>query len=166
MNLSLKSIERIFAEINQQFNPNFNITQYYNQRIRLIALLIANENLNFQPKTEMRYINDLNLRLNQTLALVSSGLSNSGIGELLNINSKTVESRLSQLFDHFNIDTKGELSENPRVLLFVSAYCRGHSNKNKIKKLFKETSGINLEEILKDPNSFLNDLDYEHKTIG
>jgi hypothetical protein len=104
--------------------------------------------------------------LNKTLILSCIGFSNKAIASFFDLSEKAIELRFSQLFDYFNVDTKNQTEVNPRVSLFISAYCRGNIKKNQIQRLFKESSVERLDYIFDHPNLFLNSLQEEYKFIG
>jgi DNA-binding NarL/FixJ family response regulator len=127
LEISVKSVERILAELNKKLNKSNEYKNFYklfNPRVKLLSSLIALDLIDFKPEVELRYIDNLDLKLSQVLALMAIGFANKKIAELLGINEKTVELRLTQLFDYFNIDTKNQSIENPRISLFISALCR------------------------------------------
>jgi DNA-binding NarL/FixJ family response regulator len=165
LDLSLKSVERMFCEMNHKFSDPLDLAQqqHYNQRIRLLLNLLANDYIDYQPENPMRLIQDLGSRLDETLSLACCGLSNTGIAKILSINNKTVESRFSQLFDYFNIDTKVDNNDNPRTVLFISAYCRGNTNKIKLKRFYILTQWNNLSS---DPMAVIESLRLTKRTIG
>ncbi len=158
----------MFSESNRKFShiEDDANQRYYNQRIRLVLNLLSTDYIDYQPENPMRLIKDLGPRLNETLLLACSGLSNRGIAKILGINNKTVESRFSQLFDYFNIDTKVENNDNPRMVLFISAYCRGNATKAQLKRLYKETYGDNLAAVFADTETFVHNLEINYKSIG
>jgi DNA-binding NarL/FixJ family response regulator len=94
------------------------------------------------------------------------GFSNKQIARTLNINEKTVELRLTQLFDYFNIDTKNQSFENPRISLFISAFCRANVTKSQIKRLHKETTAGRIEQTFLELKTFIETLEEQHKIIG
>jgi len=104
--------------------------------------------------------------LSKTLVLSCIGFSNKAIAKLFDLSEKAIELRFSQLFDYFNVDTKNQTQVNPRVSLFISAFCRGNIKKNQIQRLFKESSTERLDSIFEQPESFLSSLQEEYKFIG
>lgn len=163
LEIPVKTIERILNEINKKFD---NKSKAYNPRVRLIASLIYKEIIDFETETEPRFISDLNDNLYKTLVLSCIGFSNKAIANFFDLSEKAIELRFSQLFDYFNVDTKNQTQVNPRVSLFISAYCRGNIKRNQVQRLFKESSVERLENIFDNSNSFLNSLQEEYKFIG
>ncbi|MEY3370642.1 MAG: Bacterial regulatory protein luxR family [Cyanobacteriota bacterium] len=169
LEISVKSVERILAELNKKLNKSNEYKNFYklfNPRVKLLSSLIALDLIDFKPEVELRYIDNLDLKLSQVLALMAIGFANKKIAELLGINEKTVELRLTQLFDYFNIDTKNQSIENPRISLFISALCRSNISKAQIKRLHKETSAGRVENTILDLKNFISTLEEQHKVIG
>lgn len=163
LDIPVKTIERILNELNKKFE---NKSKIYNPRVRLLSSLVYKEVIDYSTDIEPRYISDLNDNLNKTLILSCIGFSNKAIARLFDLSEKAIELRFSQLFDYFNVDTKNQTQVNPRVSLFISAYCRGNIKKNQIQRLFKESSIERLDHIFDNPNMFLNSLQEEYKFIG
>lgn len=156
LGLSIKSVERILSEFNDRFGNRLQLEsadspKLFNPRTRLLTGFLAEEICEIRSKSSLRFIEELNDALKTTLLLSCTGFSNKGIANILRITEKAVELRFTQLFDYFGIDTKALAEENPRVNLFISAYCRGHIQKSQIKKLYRETQPERLEEILIKP---------------
>jgi len=169
LKVSVKTVERILCELNKKLsksNDFNNFHQLFNPRVRLLTSLVALDLIDFRPQAELRFIDNLDFKLSQVLVLMVVGFSNKKISELLSINEKTVELRLTQLFDYFNIDTKNQSFENPRIVLFISAYCRSNVTKSQIKRLFKETSAARVENTFLDTKTFISTLENQHKVIG
>ncbi len=168
VNLSVKSVERILSELNTKFNEirSNDLRKYFNPRLRLLTSLIASNFIDYEASPDLRQIRNLNQNLTRTLVLSNIGFSNKSIANLLNITEKTVELRFSQLFDYFNIDTKTASMKNPRVSLFISAYCRDNINKGQIKRLYRESKIEFLEDIFMKPDTFLENLEVDHRFIG
>lgn len=168
VNLSVKSVERILSELNTKFNEirSNDLRKYFNPRLRLLASLISNGALDYESEAGHKPVSALNENLTRTLILSCIGFSNKSISSLLNITEKTVELRFSQLFDYFNIDTKTASSKNPRVSLFISAYCRDNINKNQIKRLYRESKIEFLDSVFANQDDFLKTLEVDHRFIG
>jgi DNA-binding NarL/FixJ family response regulator len=169
LGVSTKTIERILSELNKKLsrsNDYKNFHDLFNPRIRLLVSLVSLDLIEFYTESELRFISNLDKKLNQTLILMTIGFSNKQIAKILDINEKTVELRLTQLFDYFNIDTKNQSFENPRVSLFISAYCRLHLVKPQLKRLYKETLAGRIELNFLETESFINTLEDQHKIIG
>lgn len=163
LNIPIKTIERILNELSKKTNNN---SKYFSPRIRLIASLISAELFDYNTDTKPRLIVEINENLKKTLILCCIGFSNKAIAKLFNLSEKAVELRFSQLFDYFNIDTKNQSIENPRVLLLISAYCRDNIKNTQLKRLFKETSIDRLDEIFANPKPFLEKLEEDFQFIG
>lgn len=169
LGVSIKSVERILAQLNKKLSRSTDYKSFhdfFNPRLRLLVSLLAQDLIDFHPETELRYIENLDQKLSQSLVLMAIGFSNKQIARTLGINEKTVELRLTQLFDYFNIDTKNQSSENPRVTLFISAYCRSNITKSQIKRLYKETTANRIEQTFMDLKTFVDTLEEQHKVIG
>lgn len=163
LDIPIKSIERILSEINKRFNHQ---ASCFNPRVRLLLMLVARDILDYQTKIQPRFIADLGKNLSNTMILSSVGFSNKTIASIFDLSEKAVELRFSQLFDYFNVDTKNQKELNPRILLFISAYCRRNLTKQQLTRLFKETSAERLESIFTNKTKFLLDLQSEYKFIG
>jgi len=163
LDIPIKTIERILNEINKKFD---NKSKAYNPRVRLLASFLYKDLLDFETESQPRFISDLNDNLNKTLILSCVGFSNKAIASFFDLSEKAIELRFSQLFDYFNVDTKNQTKVNPRISLFISAYCRGNIKKNQIQRLFKESSSERIDSIFDNPNYFLNGLQEEYKFIG
>lgn len=169
LEISVKSVERILSELNKKFSKSgdyANFHQLFNPRMRLLLSLIAGDIVDFDTEIALRYIDNLGPKLSETLNLVAVGLSNKSIGDFLSINEKTVELRLTQLFDYFNVDTKIQSYENPRVILLISAYCRGNLSKSQLKRLHRETLPGRIEVTMQDKPGFVSMLGVDYKIIG
>lgn len=171
LGLSIKSIERILNEINTKLNNKAgkefkDLEKLYNPRLRLIAGLLAGEICEIRSDAKLRLIENLSTALKQTLILSCIGFSNKAIAELFNVTEKAIELRFTQLFDYFGVDTKSLTIENPRINLFISAYCRNNINLQQIKRLYRETQFARLDEILIKPEAFLEGLEGEYRIIG
>lgn len=171
LKLSIKSVERMLSEFNTKLGNQIkreygDLRKVFNPRTRLLMTFIAEDICEITSNANPRFIEELNESLRDTLLLSCTGFSNKGIAEILGITEKAVELRFTQLFDYFGIDTKVLNEENPRVNLFIGAYCRGHIQKSQIKKLYRETQFDRLDEILVKPEKFLTGLHNIHKFIG
>jgi len=169
LGVSIKSVERILAELNKKLSKSSdykNFHELFNPRLRLLISLLAQDLIEFHPETELRYIENLDQKLSQSLVLMAIGFSNKQIARILSINEKTVELRLTQLFDYFNIDTKNQSFENPRVSLFISAFCRSNVTRSQIKRLYKETTAGRIEQTFLELKTFIETLEEQHKIIG
>jgi len=163
LDIPIKTIERILNELNKKF---FNKSKLYNPRVRLLVTCLNKGLIEYQSETELREIQGLNSNLNKTLILSCIGFSNKAIAQFFGLSEKAIELRFSQLFDYFNVDTKNQSAENPRISLFISAYLRKNINKTQLSRLFKETQVDRLEQILENPGLFLERLEDSHKFIG
>ena len=163
LSIPVKTIERILNELNKKFA---NKAKAYNPRVRLLACLIYKGILDISTEQEPRFISDLNENLSRTLALCCIGFSNKAIAEIFDLSEKAIELRFSQLFDYFNVDTKNQNLRNPRVSLFISAYCRGNIKKTQIQRLFKETMPERLDNVFDQPETFIKNLEAEYRYIG
>lgn len=171
LDISIKSVERILNQTNHKLGNKAgkefrDLEKLFNPRLRLLTSLITTEICEIHSDTSLRALDILNEALKQTLILSCIGFSNKAIAELFDISEKAVELRFTQLFDYFGVDTKSLKTENPRVNLFISAYCRGNINKAQIKRLYKETQFTRLDEILIKPKAFLQGLEGEYRIIG
>jgi DNA-binding NarL/FixJ family response regulator len=169
LGISIKSVERILAELNKKLSKSHDYKNFhgvFNPRLRLLVSLLALDLIDFYPESDLRHIENLDKKLNETLVLMTIGFSNKQIAHILNINEKTVELRLTQLFDYFNIDTKNQSFENPRISLFISAYCRSNITKSQIKRLYRETTASRIEQTFLDLKTFVATLEEQHKIIG
>ena len=163
LDIPIKTIERILNEINKKFD---NKSKAYNPRVRMLDSFLYKELLDIEIESQPRFVSDLNDNLNKTLILSCVGFSNKAIASFFDLSEKAIELRFSQLFDYFNVDTKNQTRVNPRISLFISAYCRGNIKKNQIQRLFKESSSERIDNIFDNPNFFLNGLQEEYKFIG
>jgi DNA-binding NarL/FixJ family response regulator len=163
LEIPVKTIERILNEVNKKSN---NKSQYFSPRIRLIVSLIAMDLFDYEADPKPRLIVELNDNLRKTLILCCMGFSNKAIAALFNLSEKAIELRFSQLFDYFNIDTKNQSVDNPRVFLYISAYCRDNFKNAQLKRLYKETQVDRLDEIFANPKPFLDKLEEEFKFVG
>jgi DNA-binding NarL/FixJ family response regulator len=161
--VSNKAIEKTLTELNKIFDVQ---SKFHSARVRLLISMIALDLVDYSAAQAPSPVSNLNESLVRTLFLVCAGLSNHTIAELLKISEKTVEQRLSQLFDYMGIETKSQELENPRVLLMISAYLKGNITKALIKKLHKETKLPRLERILSEPSHFISELDKPNRMIG
>jgi DNA-binding NarL/FixJ family response regulator len=161
--VSLKAIEQICTELNKIYETN---SRFYYPRLRIISSMIANDLLDYESQFEASPTQNLNEILTKTLFLVCTGLSNNCIAKLFSRSEKTIENRVSQLFDYLGIDGKNKESENPRVLLLINAYLRSNINKLQIKKLFRETRRERLERILEAPSHFIGNLEKTYNLVG
>jgi DNA-binding NarL/FixJ family response regulator len=161
--IPIKSVERILNSLVKKLKIDSKI---FNPRLRLLMLLINKNIIEYQSNNPLRNIDNLDAKSLNTLSLMCTGFSNKSIARLLEISDKTVELRLANLFDVFSIDTKDNKEKNSRVELFISAFLRGLFSSNKLKRLAKETSEINLENIFNDPKDFIANLNNDHKFIG
>jgi DNA-binding NarL/FixJ family response regulator len=169
--ISIKSVERIFSELNEKFGNkatqvDSDARKLFNPRLRLLTSLVAENICDINSPANLRLIEELSPQLRQTLILSCIGFSNKAIAELYGIGEKAIELRFSQLFDYFGVDTKSLAVENPRVSLFLSAYCRGNISKMQIKRLYRETQGEWLNGIMLDPHKFIAGLETSYKIIG
>ncbi len=128
--------------------------------------MIYKELIDYEVDTQPRFVSDLNDNLSKTLILSCIGFSNKSIARLFDLSEKAIELRFSQLFDYFNVDTKNQTQANPRVSLFISAYCRGNIKKNQIQRLFKESLMDRLEDLFDRSEHFINNLQAEYRFIG
>lgn len=162
-NISIKAVEGIFSELNKRFDtrdPN------YNSRIRIIAALIANQKAEYQSDIEYPEVKMLNETLQQTLLLTASGLSTKAIASLCQVSTKTVEQRLSQLYDYFGVDTRRQDAENPRVMLLVNALLKGNLRQEHLAKLVRQTARERLDRIINSPEYFLEAMLKPNNYIG
>jgi DNA-binding CsgD family transcriptional regulator len=159
--ITLKAVEQGFAELNKSFGTR---DELYNPRLRIVSSLIAEDLASFQCSTQCSEVPDLNDNLKQTLFLTVIGLSTQAIAKLLSLSAKTVEQRLSQLYDYFGIDTRS--AENPRVILLVTALLKGNIDSSQIKRLHRETSVDRLKRILLQPEYFVQKLTRPVQIIG
>ncbi len=171
LSISIKSVERILSELNDKFGnkskkEDSDLRKLFNPRLRLLASLIAESVCEIHCSASPRLIEELTPQLNQTLILSCIGFSNKAIAELYGIGEKAVELRFAQLFDYFGVDTKSLAEENPRVSLFISAYCRGNISKAQVKRLYRETHWQTLDEVLVKPDRFLAGLEITYKIVG
>ncbi len=170
-NISIKSVERILAELNNKLgnkttNTDTDLRKLFNPRVRLLSSLIAEDICDVYSPAKPRLIEELSEQLKQTLILSCVGFSNKAIADFYEIGEKAIELRFTQLFDYFGVDTKSLSVENPRVGLFISAYCRGNINKMQIKRLYRETQPERLDEILAQPAKFIAGLESSYKIVG
>lgn len=163
LEIPVKTIERILNELNKKF---FNKSKLYNPRVRLLVTCLTKEILDYRSEAELREVQGLNSNLNKTLILSCIGFSNKAIAQIFGLSEKAIELRFSQLFDYFNVDTKNQSVENPRVSLFISAYIRGNITKTQLSRLFKETQVDRLDQITENPKLFLETLEDSHRFIG
>lgn len=163
LDIPIKTIERILNELNKKFH---NKSKLYNPRIRLLVTCIAKEILDYKAETELSKITKLNSKLTKTLILSCVGFSNKAIAHFFGLSEKAIELRFSQLFDYFNIDTRNQSIENPRVSLFIAAYLRSNITKAQIQRLFRETQIDRLDQIYNNPNLILDSLEEAHRFIG
>lgn len=163
LGIPVKTIERILNEVNKKSN---NKSKYFSPRIRLILSLVALDLFEYETEAKPRLITELNDNLRKTLILCCIGFSNKAIASLFKLSEKAIELRFSQLFDYFNIDTKNQALENPRVALFISAYCRENIKNAQLKRLFKETQADRLDAIFANSNAFLESIEDDFKFIG
>lgn len=161
--MSIKTVEKAFASLNKKFQAE---SKLYNSRIRIIASLLSKGFINYFMVEQPQKVQGLSEEQSQTLTLISLGLTNHTIAEILGITDKCVEKRLGNLFDCFGIDSKQHDVENPRVLLFINAYIRNNIDKEQMKKLYKETVIDRLERIIDEPEGFLQHLDDKCYLIG
>ncbi|MDA0772840.1 MAG: LuxR C-terminal-related transcriptional regulator [Cyanobacteria bacterium] len=171
LDISIKSVERILNEINTKLGNKAgkeykDLSKIFNPRLRLLTSLIATDICEIHTNTSMRYIENLTESLEQTLILCCVGFSNKTIAELFEVSEKAIELRFTHLFDYFGVDTKSLRIENPRVNLFISAYCRNNIKKAQVSRLYRETHFNRLDEILMKPAAFLDRLDGDYKIIG
>ncbi len=159
--ITLKAVEQGFAELNKSFGTR---DELYNPRLRIVSSLIAEDLASFHSTTQYSEVPDLNDNLKQTLFLTVIGLSTQAIAKLLSLSAKTVEQRLSQLYDYFGIDTRS--AENPRVILLVTALLKGNIDSSQIKRLHRETSVDRLKRILQQPEYFVQKLIRPVQVIG
>lgn len=163
LEIPVKTIERILNELNKKF---FNKSKLYNPRVRLLVTCINKGLIDYKTEAELREVQGLNSNLNKTLILSCIGFSNKAIAQIFGLSEKAIELRFSQLFDYFNVDTKNQSVENPRISLFISAFTRGNINKAHLTRLFKETQVDRLDQIVENPSLFLETLEDSHKFIG
>jgi DNA-binding NarL/FixJ family response regulator len=163
LDIPVKTIERILNEVNKKFE---NRSKDFNPRVRLLATLVTKDLIDYEIDIQPRYISNLSDNLNRTLVLCATGFSNKAIAKIFGLSEKAIELRFSQLFDYFNVDTKNQGNSNPRVNLFISAYCRGNIKKSQIQKLLKESSQERIKEVFEKPENFLANLEEEYKFIG
>lgn len=161
--ISIKTIERIVANLNLKYDIDSKI---FNSRLRLLVTLLSKDFLIYRTHAQPRLITQLNQRLNFTLILTCIGFANKSIAKILTISEKTVELRLSQLFDYFGVDTKNQSKINPRVELLINAICRSNISLAKIKRLYKETQKERLEKIFENSKNFLDTLDDDYRFVG
>ncbi len=170
-NISIKSVERILAELNTKLGNKAtkaadDLRKNFNPRVRLLFSLIAEDICDIYSTANPRLVEELSDQLKQTLILSCIGFSNKAIADFYKIGEKAIELRFTQLFDYFGVDTKSLSIENPRVGLFISAYCRANINKMQIKRLYRETQAERLEEIWAKPDKFIAGLEAAYKIIG
>lgn len=163
LGIPIKTIERILNELNKKFD---NSSKVYNPRIRLILSLLVNDIIDYQTEVPPRMVTGLNDNLQKTLVLSCLGFSNKAIAGIFDLSEKAIELRFTQLFDYFNVDTKSQVHSNPRVNLFISAYCRGNIRSSLLRRLYKETQVDRLEKIFETPKEFIESLEAEYKFIG
>lgn len=163
LTIPIKTVERILNELNKRFE---NKSKVYNPRLRLLSSLVTRDLLDYSVEGQPRLVSDLKENLRKTLVLSCIGFSNKAIARLFDLSEKAIELRFSQLFDYFNVDTKNQTQLNPRVSLFISAYCRGNIKKNQLQRLCKESSIERLEQLFDQPKHFLNSLEEEYRFIG
>lgn len=161
--VTVKAIEQICTELNKSFETN---SRFYYPRLRIISSMISNDLMDYESENLSNPLHNLNDVLYKTLLMVCGGLSNSCIARLFNRSEKTVENRVSQLFDYLGIESRNKEIENPRVLLLINAYLRANVSKAQIKKIFRETRIDRLERILEDPSVFLDNLEIAFKLVG
>jgi hypothetical protein len=163
LDIPLKTVERILNELNKKFH---NKSKLYNPRLRLLLSCIAKDILDYEAVSGSYEFKKLNPNLNKTLILSCIGFSNKAIANFFGLSEKAIELRFSQLFDYFNIDTKNQSFENPRVLLFINAYLRKNITKTQLQRLYKESHNERLEAIVTNPKLLLDSLEEVHKFIG
>ena len=163
LDIPVKTIERILNELNKKF---FNKSRLYNPRVRLLVSCLSKDLLDYHSGIGLREAQGLNNNLNKTLILSCIGFSNKAIAQFFGLSEKAIELRFSQLFDYFNVDTKNQSVENPRISLFISAYLRKNINKTQLTRLFKETQIDRLEQIVASPGILLDSLEESYKFIG
>lgn len=169
--ISIKSVERILSELSNKFankatrNDN-DRRRLFNPRLRLLTGLIAEDICDIYSSTSLRLVEELSQQLRQTLILSCIGFSNKAIADLYGIGEKAIELRFTQLFDYFGVDTKSLSVENPRVSLFLNAYCRGNINKMQVKRLYRETQEEWLDAIMIQPYKFIAGLETSSKIVG
>ncbi len=170
-NISIKSVERILAELNTKLGnkttqDDSGLRKLFNPRVRLLSSLIAEDICDIYSTSKPRLIEELGGQLKQTLILSCVGFSNKAIADFYGIGEKAIELRFTQLFDYFGVDTKSLSTENPRIGLFISAYCRGNITKMQIKRLYRDTQPELLDEIYANADKFLAGLEATYKIIG
>lgn len=170
-NISIKSVERILAELNTKLGnktaqDDNSLRKLFNPRVRLLSSLIAEDICDIYSTSKPRLIEELGGQLKQTLILSCVGFSNKAIADFYGIGEKAIELRFTQLFDYFGVDTKSLSAENPRIGLFISAYCRGNITKMQIKRLYRDTQPELLDEIYANADKFLAGLEAIYKIIG
>jgi len=161
--ISVKAVEQIVAALNKQFVAR---GKFFNSRLRIIVSLMANDFLDYESQEETSIAKNINDNLLKTLILCSIGLSSFAIARLLEVSEKTVEQRLSQLYDYFDIDTKNLTAENPRVLLFINSLIKGTVDNAHIVNLVQQTKLPRLERIIEDPEYFVTRLANKHNLVG
>lgn len=161
--IPIKTIERILNELNRKFHTS---SRHYNLRVRLIVSLLMNDLLIYSQTNKPRRVENLNSKLKKTLVLSAIGLSNKAIASIFCLSEKAIELRFSHLFDYFNVDTKSQSTFNPRVSLFISAYCRDNIKIHHLRRLYRETTADRLEQIFDNKTEFLYSLEEEHRLIG
>ncbi|MBT6843586.1 MAG: hypothetical protein HOA17_07310 [Candidatus Melainabacteria bacterium] len=171
LDISIKSVERILNETNAKLGnkagkEHKDLAKIFNPRLRLLTSLIATDICEVHTDAPMRYIENLSEALEQTLVLCCIGFSNKAIAELFEVTEKAIELRFTHLFDYFGVDTKSLRIENPRVNLFISAYCRNNIKKAQVTRLYRETQFSRIDEILMKPAAFLDGLDDDYRIIG
>jgi len=163
LGISLKAVEQGCTELNKLLGTR---GELYNSRLRIISTLIADDHAKYMSETQYSEVVDLSEALRQTLQLTAIGLSSQAIASMLRVSVKTIEQRLSQLYDYFGIDTRSLDGANPRVILVIAALLKGNIDEASIKRLHKETSIERLKRILQQPEYFVQKLNRTQTIIG
>lgn len=161
--VSVKAIEKSLTDLNKKMSIDSSL---YSSRLRIIAQLLSEELCFYNSHSKLESVKNLNHNLRTTLYMTIIGLSNKTMAKLLNISTKAIEQRLSQLFDYFGIETKNTENENPRVLLMISANLRENISVSHFSKLVKKTSKDKLERIIAEPNLFVETITTDYSLIG
>ena len=162
--IGIKSVE---AAIRYFIKEYLAPTGYYQARTRIMSHLLVHNWVRYHGEQEQFLpMVHLDQKLTETLILVALGMSNSTMASIFGMSLKGIETRLSSLFDRFDIETGRKQKENPRVLLVVSALLRGNIDKRALAKYYEMTTLDKLKRIIEDPHLFRMKLADINQYIG